>query len=220
MGHLFTLPKEWPVPDSVSNKIKQAVENGDVEYFSINGTDFRFQKSSQTPKSYIIEVKQNNEWITNLTLPMPKETFFLSHDFDLDNYFDLSFLEYGLINVYFFDKTTRHFLSAPVQFSHDYALLDSNKLIYGVNNHSSRDWDIDIFSIKGRSKTYLYKANLFLKDNKNNGGFEITKALLYKCKVGKESDTVLLNDIDIHKQFGDFSLLEFMKDIAHNKVYR
>ena len=91
MGHLFTLPKEWPVPDSVSNKIKQAVENGDVEYFSINGTDFRFQKSSQTPKSYIIEVKQNNEWITNLTLPMPKETFFLSHDFDLDNYFRLVF---------------------------------------------------------------------------------------------------------------------------------
>jgi hypothetical protein len=220
LGHLFTLPKEWPVPDSVSHTIKQAVEHGDVEYFSINGTDFRFQKNSQTTKLYIIEVKQNNEWVTNLTLPMPKETFFLTHDFDLDNYFDLSFLEYGLINVYFFDKTTRHFLSAPVRFSYDYALLDSNKLIYGANNHSSRDWDIEIFSIKGRSKTYLYKANLFLKDNANNGGFEITKGVLYKCKDGKESDTVLLNDIGIHKQSSDFSLLEFMKDIAHNKVYR
>jgi len=220
MGHLFTLPKEWPVPDSISNKIKQAVEDGHVEFFSINGTDFRFQKNSRTTNLYNIEIKQKNKWVTNLTLPMPKETFFLTHDFDLDNYFDLSFLEYGHINVYFFDKTTRHFLPAPVQFSNDYALLDSNNLIYGANNHNSRDWDIDIFSIKHRSKTYLYKAKLFLKDNTNNGGFEITKALLYKCRHGKESDTILLNDIDIHRQFGDFSLVEFMKDIAHNKVYR
>lgn len=219
-GHLFTLPKEWPVPDSVSNKIKERIENGAVEYFSINGTDFRFQKSPQKAKLYNIQVKRNNEWITNLSLPMPNETFFLIQDFDLDGCFDLSFLEYGNIKIYFFDKTNRRFALAPMQFSYDYALLDSSKPIYGVNNHGGHDWDVDIFSIKERSKVHLYKVKLFRKDNKDNGGFEITRAFVYKCKNGRNTDTVLVNNIRIYRQFSDFSLNRFMKDIAHNKISR
>jgi hypothetical protein len=155
-----------------------------------------------------------------MSTPMPKETFLLRQDFDLDNCFDLYFLEYGHINVHFFDKINRRFISEPIQFSSDYALLDSSNLIYGVNNHSSKDWDIDIFSIKGRSKIYLYKTKLFLKNNSNNGGFEIVGGLVYKCRNGIETDTVLINRVTIHRQFSDFSLLQFMKDIAHDKAYR
>jgi len=217
--HLFTLPKEWSVPDSVSNKIKYRLENGDVEYFFINETQFRFQKSSLAPELYDIQVRQDNMWITNLSIPMPKETFFLTHDFDLDNDFDLSFLEYGQLNIYFFDKKNRRFISKPMQFSYDYALLDSSELIYGVNNHSSKGWDIDIFSIKDRSKTYLYKVKLFLKSNTNNGGFEITNGLIYKCVNGIDADTILINKITINRQFADFSLLEFMKAVGNDKVF-
>jgi len=159
--------------DSVSTKIKLGIEKGDVEYFSINGNQFRFQKSAQKNNLYDIQLKTDNGWITKLSLPMPKETFFLTHDFDLDNNFDLSYLEYGNINIHFFDKTSQRFILKPMQFSYDCALLDSSNLIYGVNNHGSSEWNIDIFSIKDRTKTYLYKSKLFLKNNSNNGGFEV-----------------------------------------------
>ena len=151
---------------------------------------------------------------------MPKETFFIRYDFDLDNCFDLSFLEHGNINIHFFDKPNRRFISGSMQFSVDYALLDSNKLIYGANNHGGNEWDIDIFSIKNRTKTYLYKSRLFLKNNSNNGGFEITNGLVYKCRNGIETDTILINKPVINRQFSDFSLFQFMKDLAHDKAYR
>jgi len=218
--HLFTLPKEWSVSDSVSNKIKQRIQNGDVEYFVINETQFRFQKNPGSSGLYDIQVKQDNRWVTNLSMPMPKETFFIRYDFDLDNCFDLSFLEHGNINIHFFDKPNRRFISGSMQFSVDYALLDSNKLIYGANNHGGNEWDIDIFSIKNRTKTYLYKSRLFLKNNSNNGGFEITNGLVYKCRNGIETDTILINKPVINRQFSDFSLFQFMKDLAHDKAYR
>jgi len=217
---LFTLPNQWPVPDSISNKIKQRIEKGDVEYFSINGTQFRFLKYSRANNMFGLEVKMNDQWIPNLSMPMPRETFFLTQDFDLDNCYDLFFLDYGKIKLYFFDKTNRSFRPEPMQFSYDYALLDSSKLIYGANNHIGANWDIDIFSIKDRKKTFLYKSTLFLKSNSNNGGFEISNGLLYKCRNGIEADTLLIDKFDIHRQFGDFSLLQFMKDLAHDKVYR
>ena len=218
--HLFSLPGEWAVTDSVATKIKLGIEKGDVEYFSINGNQFRFQKSAQKNNLYDIQLKTDNGWITKLSLPMPKETFFLTHDFDLDNNFDLSYLEYGNINIHFFDKTSQRFILKPMQFSYDCALLDSSKLIYGVNNHGSAEWNIDIFSIKDRTKIFLFKAKLFLRENPNNADFRITSALLYKCRNGVEGDTVLISKMDINKQFSRFSLLRFMKEIAHNKAYR
>jgi|GEM_PF-5704596 len=217
---LFTLPKESAISDSLSKKIKQRLAEGGVEYFTINGVQFRFQKNIQGNNLYDIQSKEKGSWVTNLSLPMPKETFFLTNDIDLDSYYDLTFTDYKHINIYFFDNKRKRFISQAMQFSYDNALLDSTALIYGVNNHSSNDWDIDIFSIKGHKKTYLYRAKLFLKHNKNNGGFEITSALLYKCKNGDMSDTVLINTFTINKQFSDFSLLGFMKDIAHNKISR
>lgn len=218
--HLFTLPSEWPIEDSVLNTVKQKIENGDVEYFSINGSKFRFQKNPQKKNQYDLQVLENNQWLTNLTLSMPKWTFLLTHDFDLDKYFDLSLVEYGDLKIYFFDRSKRRFNSESLQFPSDCALLDSSKLIYGANNHGDHIWNVDIFSIRGYSKTYLYKANLFLKSNTYNGSFEITNALIYKCNNGSNTDTVLVDKININKQFSDFSLLYFMKDIAHNRVYR
>lgn len=225
---LFVQPKKWR-SDSDSKKIKDRINKGGIEYFSINGVQFRFKKSSQANNLYNIEVNKNDKWFMNLSLPMPKDKFFLTNDFDLDKYFDLLFLEYGQVNVYFFDKTQQCFISQPMQFSSDFALLDSSQLIYGANGHklindtndrNSAGWNIDIFSIKGRKKTALYKAKLFHKNNSNNGGFQITTALLYECKNGIEKDTVLIDKLNINRQFGDFSLSQFMKDIAHGKTYR
>jgi hypothetical protein len=218
--HLFVQPDEWPAPDSVLNKVKQEIDKGNPETFSINNAKFRFQKNPNAKNLYNLQVFEDKAWVNNLLLAMPKEAFFLTQDFDLDHNFDLSFLEYGDLKIYFFDKDKKRFNPGPMQFSYDCALLDSSKLIYGVNNHSSDNWDIDIFSIKNRSMAYLYKAKLYLKDNTNNGSFAITKALLYKCKDSEGRDTVLIQKIEINKQFGDFSLLQFMKDIAHNGAYR
>jgi hypothetical protein len=216
---LFTLPGEWPVPDSVANKIKQRIAKGNAEDFSINGRQFRFRRSATDTNFYVIQVKQGDKWFTNLALQMPQYTFQLTRDFDLDNNFDLCFLEYGHLNIYFFDQTTRRFLSTPMQFSYDCSLLDSAKLIYGVNNHTGHNWDVDIFSIKDRKKTYLYKLKLLLKDNTNNGGFAITNAFIYKCQNGVDRDTTLIKQVVVNKQFDDFSLLHFMKDVVHNKAY-
>lgn len=191
-----------------------------MEYFTINGTQFRFLKSVSDTNLYAIQAKQDDKWSTNLSLRMPQYTFQLTYDFDLDRNFDLCFLEYGHLNIYFFDEPTQRFLPTPMQFSYDYALLDSAQLIYGANNQRVHEWNVDIFSIKDRKKTFLYKLKLYLKSNTNNGGFAITNALIYKCQNGVEQDTVLVKQLMIEKQFGDFSLLHFMKDVAHNKAYR
>jgi len=219
---LFTLPKEWPIPDSTSRKLKLQFEKGYVEHFTINNTRFRFQKNSSQAGKYDLQVLQNGEWITNLTLTMPRHTFFLSPDFDFDGFFDLSYLEYGNIKIHFFDNLKKQFTSNPLAFSYDYALLDSNNLIYGTNTQtqSFKTWNIDIFSIKNRNINHILKAKIFWKDDFKTNGSKATNALIYKCNNGIDTDTTLVDNININKQWADFGLNKFMKDLVHSQVYR
>lgn len=214
--HFFTLPGEWPVEDSIATKLKQRFEAGYVETFEVNNTSFSFQKNGQQKNKYDLKVLQNGQWATNLTLPMPRHSFFVTNDMDLDGYFDLTFLEGANIKMYFFDKAKQQFDSNALTFTGDYALLDSTQLIYGTNDWVNMTWNITILSIRGRSKAYLQKAVMPLVNNTNNGSFEITGARIYKCNNGNVADTVFMGSIAIHKQFGDFSLRQFMKDMVHH----
>jgi len=217
---LFTLPGEKSLQDSVSDKIKQSFKKGYVEYFIINNTEFRFQKSRRTKNIYELQSSKNDKWSTNLVLPLPRYTYDLTRDLDLDHNFDLTFYQSGNIRVHFFDQSKRQFDSTTLDILVDHALLDSTRVIYGTNNRSRDIWNLDIFSIKNRSKIPLFKSKLFLLNNSNDGGFEITKAFIYKCMNGVDSDTVLVDEINIKKQFKDFSLRNFMKTIVHNPDYR
>ena len=194
---LFTLPKEWSIPDSTSRKLKLQFEDGYVERFTINNTRFRFQKSTLQPGKYDLQSFQSGEWITNLTLAMPRHTFLLSPDFDLDGFFDLSYLDYGNIKIHFFDNLKKQFTSKPLSFSYDYALLDSGKLIYGVNTHtqSSKIWNIDIFSIKNRNINHTLKARIFWEDDMKTNSSKATHALIYKCNNGIATDTILVDNV-------------------------
>jgi hypothetical protein len=219
-ARLFIMPGEWPMPDSVTGKLKQQFNKGYIEYFSVNDMMFRFKKSDSVESRYDLQVSQDNKWVTNLTLPMPRDCFFFN-DIDLDKYLDLTFIEYGDTKVYFFDKATGRFETGSLQFPYDYALLDSDHHIYGANDKRDNNyWNIDIFSIvnttEGRMKNDLFWAKIFLTDNKNNGGFEITRAMIYKSNPVHAANSTLVQDIYIRKQFGDFSLLNFMKEVARS----
>lgn len=213
-GGLFTAPREWPIPDSVSYKLKSAFKNGYVEYFTVNNSKFRFKKSAGAEK-YELQVLISRAWKTDLTLPLPKYTFFLSPDYDKDGFFDLSYIEGGDMKVYFFDNKTRQFKVKPVIFSYDHALLDSSRVIYGCNTKSSNTWNIDIFSLKGQTVISLFKSKIFFE----NYYSKATYALVYKCNNNNPTDTVLIDRIDINKQWADFGLNKFMKDIVQNKTY-
>ena len=153
---------------------------------------------------------------------MPRYTFSLYPDFDLDGSFDLSYIDHGDIEIYFFDNLKRQFTSKPLIFSYDHALLDSSNLIYGTNTHASsyNTWNIDIFSIKNRIVNHILKAKIFWEDDIKTGSSKATNALIYKCNNGVDTDTILVDNINIDKQYGDFGLNKFMKDLVHRQVYR
>ena len=218
-GGLFTPPHQWPTPDSVSRKLKLQIDKGRVEYFTANGSKFRFQKSSVTPGKYDLQVFQNDTWVTNLTLSMPEYTFFLTPDFDMDGNFDLSYIDRGNFDIYFFDDRKKQFTSKPVIFSYDNALLDSSRVIYGANTKLHNSWNIDVFSLKDRTIYNLLYAKIFFEDNYQTGSNKATYALVYKCNNGISTDTVLVDKIIINKEWADFGLNKFMKDLVHSKRY-
>jgi hypothetical protein len=213
---LFTPPNEWPVSDSVAGKIKLQVDGGSIEYFSVNKTKFRFKKSVTAGK-YDLDVFQNGNWVNNLTLPMARYGFFLSPDFDRDGFFDLSFHQYGNVDIYFFDGNKKQFETKPTSFSADRALLDSNRVIYGTNTQSSYAWNIDIFSLKGRRINNLLKSKIVFSESFATGS-KALYALVYKCNNGEATDTTRIDSITINKAWADFGLNKFMKDLVSDKL--
>lgn len=218
-GGLFTPPHEWPVPDSVSRTLKLQIENGHIEYFTANDSKFRFQKSTTTPAKYDLQVLQHDSWVTNLTLSMPQYTFFLTPDFDMDGNFDLSYIKYGNFEIYFFDDQKKQFITTPIIFPYDQALLDSSRVIYGANNKTYNEWDIAIFSLKDRTIYNLLRSKIFFENNDQTGSHKATYALVYTCSNGISTDTVLVDKIIINKEWADFGLNKFMKDLVHDKKY-
>lgn len=218
-GGLFTPPHQWPIPDSVSRKLKFQIDKGRVEYFTANGSKFRFQKSSVTPGKYDLQVLQNDTWVANLTLSMPEYTFFLTPDFDMDGNFDLSYIKYGNFEIYFFDDQKKQFITTPIVFPYDQALLDSSRVIYGANNQRHDVWDIAIFSLKDRTIYNLLRSKIFFENNDQTGSHKATYALVYKCRNGISTDTILVDKIIINKEWADFGLNKFMKDLVHSKRY-
>lgn len=217
-SRLFTPPDEWPVPDSVSKKMKTEIDKGGVESFTINKTKFRFKKSALTKGKYDVEVFKDDTWITNLTLPMARYSFFLSPDFDLDGSFDLSFEhQYGNIDIYFFDDKEKQFKTKPVSFPTDRALLDNNRVIYGTNTQSSHTWNIDIFSLKGQRVNNLLRSKIVFSESQATGS-RAMYALVYKCNNGIAADTTLIDRITINKAWADFGLNKFMKDLVRDKL--
>jgi hypothetical protein len=216
---LFTMPDEWRVPDSVAKQLKQEIENGGVEHFSINETAFRFAKSETNAHQFELQSQENGKWITNLMLQMPAGVFYLTEDFDHDKYFDLSLTLEPNVRIYFFDASLKRFLPGSVEFPTDYALLDSNRLIYGANQHSAALWNVEIFSIANRTKTFFYQAKLFWEDNPQTGRDELRNAILYKNTSGNSlADTAFVSNKLIGKDFGEFSLRNYMKQIVAENI--
>lgn len=216
---LFTQPHQWPLPDSVSRKIKLAIDKGYTEYFSVNSLKFRFQKSAVTTGKYDLQVLQNSRWVTNLTLAMPEYSFHLTPDFNLDGFFDLSYINRGNFEIYFFDNQKNKFATKPLIFPYDHALLDSSNVIYGTNTKMAHTWNIDIFSLKGGKVHSLLKSKIVFEDNYNTGSSKAMYALVYKCNNGIATDTVLVEKIMINKEWADFGLNKFMKDLVRGKEY-
>ena len=215
-GGLFTLPGEWPPEDSIQQRLKEQVKSGRVEYFTINGTKFRFQKNDSNASMFDLQVQNGSAWLPNLALQLPPRhhVYSLSSDIDLDGHYDLATWYVADKQVYFFNEEEKKFDQKMVQFPEDYALLNKDSIIYGANRHGLNDWNVQIFSLQSRDKKYLYFAKLNQKENTNNGGFAITDVFLYKCENGNFADTALIEKIGINKQFADFSLLNFMKNVA------
>lgn len=224
---IFVLPTDkgpyWPFEDTVTVPLKNRFSQGHEEIFRVNDARFRFYRDTLTQGLYVLQSDSNGHWITNLSLRMPprNDKFFLNMDFDLDGFHDLNFPEYENTVVYFFNKGKQAFDTSPVKFVYDYALLDKDKLIYGSNTkrQDPYSWNIDIFSIAGRTKKYLLKAHIQLKRYTNRAGYDIVDASIYRCHNGSAANTTYIETIDIRKLYTDFSLRDFMIRLAHDKRY-
>ena len=224
---LFVLPTDkgpyWPFEDTVTVPLKKRVSQGYAETFRVNETRFRFVRDTLVTGLYDLQSVSKDHWVTNLSLRMPlrNDKFFLNIDFDLDGFHDLSFPEFENTVVYFFNKEKLAFDTSPVKFVYDYALLDREKLIYGSNTKrpDPYSWNIDIFSIAGRTKKYLLKAHIQLKRYTRRAGYDIIDASIYRCHNGSAANTTYIETIDIRKPYTDFSLRDFMIRLAHDKRY-
>jgi hypothetical protein len=214
--NLFVFPKDplFGRSDSLLEVRKTEIRNGAIEYFTVNGKKFRFKKSDSLDK-YSLEVFANDAWQHNLLLDMPRYSYYLTSDLDLDGYTDLTSSDYRDLEIHFFDPGKGGFEHGITAFSYDCVLLDSAALVYGANHSSMDEWDVDIFSIKGRKKTLLLNLEFpLIHGLKNNDSF-FEKAYLsqYETTSRTTATKTLVDSIPIKKFFSEFSLRSFMHEV-------
>lgn len=214
-ARLFMMPGEWVPDDSILVKTKERIQNGAVEHFSINGTDFRFQKSQQA-NVYDLQANIDGKWATNLVLPLPERhaAFHLNIDLDMDGSTDLSVLKGPDMIIYFFNREKKVFDLNPVRFPYDFAHLDKTKPIYAANDKMGDDWKVQFFEVKNKQLVYTYFSRLIWRQDNPNSQSYISQGLLYKCANGDLADTTLIEKVPVNRTFGNFSLNYYMKNVA------
>jgi hypothetical protein len=189
-----------------------AYETEYIESFSLNNRKFRLIRDTANSGDYVLQVYSDDQWLANLKLPAPQFCYSAQLDLNRDGLYEFIESERGMAKFHLFDKATGEFNHVPIVFSEDFALLDPERLIYGSNKREEDSWNIEIFSISGNKKIYLYKIKMALI---LSPVYTIVNSMVYRCTNGNIADTVFVREDIIHKRNSDFSMNQYMKELVN-----